>query len=295
MLIYYLSFPVYESWESICMFFLLALAVISLWIPKISKMWGLFYLAALLSGYFGERITLSAVPSIGLLGVACFLKGSWDLSRFSEIFLDLIILVIGIDYCYHIIPGFNNWKMISGYTITPDAYPYSLYLNLDKITLGLFLIAGTLPLCRDRKSWLLVWKHTLLWSALLAVILVPLALITGYVHWDPKFPAIFILWSATNLLFVCMSEEAFYRGFILNRLLYYFENQNAALPLLVSALLFGINHYTGGLPYIILSTLAGLFYGLGFYKTRRIETSILIHFTINSVHFLFFTYPYLIV
>jgi membrane protease YdiL (CAAX protease family) len=45
------------------------------------------------------------------------------------------------------------------------------------------------------------------------------------------------------------------------------------------------------LLYVVLSTVAGLFYGYAFWKTDRIQSSILVHFSVNLVHFLFFSYP----
>jgi membrane protease YdiL (CAAX protease family) len=42
---------------------------------------------------------------------------------------------------------------------------------------------------------------------------------------------------------------------------------------------------------VLLATVAGLFYGAAYLRTRRIEGAILTHFALNAVHFLAFTYP----
>jgi membrane protease YdiL (CAAX protease family) len=55
--------------------------------------------------------------------------------------------------------------------------------------------------------------------------------------------------------------------------------------------LFGLAHIAGGWRYVALATVAGAGYGTVFYRSRRIEASILAHFTLNAVHFLLFTYP----
>jgi membrane protease YdiL (CAAX protease family) len=65
-------------------------------------------------------------------------------------------------------------------------------------------------------------------------------------------------------------------------------------PLAISSLLFGLDHYEGGLTYILLATIAGLFYGHTYWKTTKIETSISVHFSFNLTHFLFFSYPSMI-
>ena len=42
---------------------------------------------------------------------------------------------------------------------------------------------------------------------------------------------------------------------------------------------------------ILFAGTAGLFYGYTYQKTKRIEASMLVHFCLNMVHFLMFTYP----
>jgi membrane protease YdiL (CAAX protease family) len=52
-------------------------------------------------------------------------------------------------------------------------------------------------------------------------------------------------------------------------------------------------HFQGGLVYMALACLAGFFYGFAFLKTNKIQSSILLHFAFNTIHFLLFTYPWL--
>ena len=99
-----------------------------------------------------------------------------------------------------------------------------------------------------------------------------------------------------NLFFVCVAEESFFRGLIQGGL------ANLApsifpwkwLPLVVSSSLFGLNHYEGGLPYILLAAFAGTFYGYIYRKTNKIQSSIFVHFGLNLTHFLLFSYPSMI-
>jgi membrane protease YdiL (CAAX protease family) len=51
-------------------------------------------------------------------------------------------------------------------------------------------------------------------------------------------------------------------------------------------------HHHGGTIYVALSFIAGLFYGYAMMLTKRIEASIIVHFIVNLVHILMFTYPY---
>lgn len=54
-------------------------------------------------------------------------------------------------------------------------------------------------------------------------------------------------------------------------------------------MLFGLVHFGGGIRYVVLATIAGVGYGLAFHRSGRIEMSMLAHFTVNSIRFLFFT------
>ena len=61
--------------------------------------------------------------------------------------------------------------------------------------------------------------------------------------------------------------------------------------LVMAAVVFGLAHYAGGVWSIVLATIAGVGYGWIFWRTNRIEASILTHFLVNTTHILCFTYP----
>jgi membrane protease YdiL (CAAX protease family) len=59
-----------------------------------------------------------------------------------------------------------------------------------------------------------------------------------------------------------------------------------------ASILFGLGHLGGGWKLALLSLIAGLLYGRSYLK-GRIESAILLHFSVNLLHFLLFTYPWL--
>jgi membrane protease YdiL (CAAX protease family) len=61
--------------------------------------------------------------------------------------------------------------------------------------------------------------------------------------------------------------------------------------LIAAAAIFGAAHYAGGLWSVVPATIAGIGYGWVFWRTSRIEASILTHFLVNTAHILGFTYP----
>jgi membrane protease YdiL (CAAX protease family) len=126
--------------------------------------------------------------------------------------------------------------------------------------------------------------------------MLPTALAIHYVRIDTKLPSQTWLWALNNLFFVCVAEESLFRGLIQSRLTKLVSQSSRWkwLPLAISSLLFGLDHYEGGITYILLAAIAGLFYGYTYWKTKKIETSISVHFGFNLTHFLFFSYPSMI-
>ena len=97
-----------------------------------------------------------------------------------------------------------------------------------------------------------------------------------------------------NLFFTCVAEEAFFRPDP--------GTADAASPTAQAAsldvdrdrrlaALFGLAHAGGGVMWMLVATLAGFGYAAVYARTRTIEGAILVHFAVNAVHFLFFTYP----
>jgi len=59
----------------------------------------------------------------------------------------------------------------------------------------------------------------------------------------------------------------------------------------LAALIFGAYHFPWGLANVGLAAVAGLFFGYAYWRTARIEAAILLHFIVNAIHLLLFTYP----
>ncbi|MDP5009557.1 MAG: CPBP family intramembrane metalloprotease, partial [Glaciimonas sp.] len=101
------------------------------------------------------------------------------------------------------------------------------------------------------------------------------------------------LFLIVNLLFTCVAEEVFFRGVLQERLagLLPSSTMAAIIVVLCSAALFGVAHIGGGIIYVSLATLSGIGYAYAYHATKRVEAAILVHFIVNAVHFIGFTYP----
>jgi membrane protease YdiL (CAAX protease family) len=200
-------------------------------------------------------------------------------------------------FALHRIPGFHNAVLASAVRVSRDAPPFTLHANFDTAAAGIVLMGvfcrrigtGTGAGCDWLKMLRRVWPVTL--STLLVVLGIGWAL--GYVRPDLKWTPITGAFLLVNLLFTCVTEEAFFRGFLLERMAQGWSRwrYGKAAAVLVSTLLFGLAHAQGGAALVLLAGVAGLHYAAAYLAARRIEAAILTHFALNALHFLAFTYP----
>ncbi len=278
---------------------LLALSVLALWLggatapPWRRWAWLVLLGAAAVAGLVAGIVRPAGLAWVALLGAALFAFRQSTVPVWGRVAAVLVSIVTGVGLMIHWLPGFNNPRVIYATALSPDAVPYTLFLNFDKTAAGLLLLGWT----QDRISRSADWGRMLreMWPTTLATVVVILALSmqVGYVRFDPKFPAETGLWLGVNLLFTCMAEEAAFRGFVqgqLQRLLPYVPG-GMWLAIILAAGLFGLAHAAGGPTYVGLAAVAGIGYGWIYHRTQRIEASILAHFVLNVLHFFLFTYP----
>ena len=261
-------------------YLMLLVAVVVSWFgsPRVSLIALVVVTLDMLTSGYASPIGVGWILIAGLLLLSVVRLGAWTYFAFGAVALGLML---------HLLPGFNNLKVLDHVHITPDAAPFSMYLNFDKtavavLLFGLFLRSEDLR--RPRWGDLALVAIT---GVVLCLVMMPLALGVDYVGFALKTPD--VVWAVNNLFFVCYAEEAFCRGFVqggLARL-----KLPRGVPLLAGALIFGLLHYTGGPLYVLLATICGLFYGFVYMRTGRISVPILLHFGFNLVHFTFFTYP----
>lgn len=283
------------GWGTILSYTFLYLAVIFLWIPFKMKIpaWSILFTIACFWGLLSGQIEPYAVVSMFVIGYALYYSEKKSAQLQRRVLAGVLVLFLAYGLGAHALPYFHNLKVVSEVYISKDGIPFTLYLNFDKTLVGLFILGFTGPLLSSREEWLLMFRQTIPKMVLFIFILVSLAVLAGEVHFDPKLPECLPIWLLTNLLFVCMAEEAFFRGFVQRNLALLFRNfaQGNLLALTITALLFGFAHYAGGIAYSIWGTIAGFGYGWLYQHTKKIESSIIPHFCLNVIHFLLFTYP----
>lgn len=207
------------------------------------------------------------------------------------IFAIISLMLVGV--LIHKIPGFSNTLVFEKIKIGKARIPYTMYHNFDKVMAALIIYAFSKLLIFEKPFNLKTLRQTFLIFIMCLIVIMPIAILSDYVVFDLKFPGIFLLWAVNNLLFVCFSEEVIFRGGLQKTLMNTLPDRKIfkILSICIAAIIFGLSHYYGGLAYICLATLAGIFYGYAYYKTGKIFCSMLVHFALNTTHFLVFTYP----
>ena len=238
---------------------------------------------ALLTALWLERLG----PVAALVSLAGLLL-AWRTPRLPQPWRGValtLVLLWAMALTLHLVPGFDNLKVLDRVQAGPASVPFTLYLNLDKplIFFGLLL------------AWpaLLGPGGAIRWRPL-ALLILPLAalLITawqlGALKPEVGLPHWWWLFAFNNLLFTCVAEEALFRGFIQQGVA---SRSKPWLGLLVASLLFGAAHLAGGPLLVLLAALAGACYGLAFLLSGRLSVAIAIHFLFNFAHLALFTYP----
>lgn len=281
-------------------FALLCVSIGAVWLPDLRvpggmriPAWHVVFATFLGSGLLFGDLTGLAVVALVLTwaAAAASIRGG---SRVFSLGLATLVCGVALALAVHLVPGFNNPMVASGLRLSANSPPITQYASLDKGAAGLILLAYYCRRARSLDEAARATATGLIVGAGNAVLVVGLIAGLGFVAWDPKLPEFALLWIPINLLLTCVAEEAFFRGILQERLstLIGQSTRWQILPIAISSLLFGLVHAGGGIGLVVAATIAGVGYGLAYAKTRRIESAVLAHFTLNAVHFFGFTYPY---
>ena len=283
------------TWLVVLCYSFLYISIVFLWLPNKLKIpvWGITFAFSCLFALMSNQIEYYAVLLIMVMTYALYYYEKKKGPLIGRRIAGIVVLLLSYGLGAHVTPYFHNLKVLSNVYISSDGIPFTLYLNFDKTLVGLLILGLTHPLLVNRDEWMKMLKDSIPRIVKLISILVFLALLAGEVYFDPKLPECLPIWIITNLLFVCIAEEGFFRGFIQKNLAVMFQSFTWGnwLAIVITSLIFGFAHYAGGIAYSIWGTIAGLGYGWIYQKSNQIEASILAHFSLNAIHFLFFTYP----
>jgi membrane protease YdiL (CAAX protease family) len=137
------------------------------------------------------------------------------------------------------------------------------------------------------------WKRALVLFVMFAAIAIPLGLAIGFIRpvFDPDEVRQLPLMLAAIFFFNALPEEILFRALLQNWIEKGIRNRVAALA--VASTIFGAAHFNNGFPvpnyrYVLMATIAGVFYGLAWRSKRNALTSSLTHTFVNTGWNLFF-------
>jgi membrane protease YdiL (CAAX protease family) len=200
---------------------------------------------------------------------------------------------------FHFTPGFNNILVFDKILLSPSSSTFTMYFNYDKLyTIGaIFVILYQNKVVVQNRGILITLKQIFSDVARIFpftfIFIIGLAYLFKFIAFDLKlqFDTTFYIFALNNLLIVCLMEEVLYR-FILTTEIKERFTQNKTIIILLTSFIFALSHLPN-VPYAILALASGIFYSLAYLRNYRIESSILLHFLINIIHFVFFSYPFL--
>lgn len=276
-------------------FFALAMTILSMWVKRSPWIWGSFLVLAFALGYMAKLVApIALVPVGGLLIVQTLLRG--DIRGLPRFVLFVIAVALSLGLMVRFFPGFTGWPILKDAMISEGAFPFSLYLNFSKPFMGIAVLAVGFPLISNPHEFGRVIKRALPLMIGGILIMIILALFSGLIKFDPKLPKIFWFFLVQNLIFVCIIEEAFWRGFVQRECFRAFGEKGFAANvgcIVVTAFFFAALHWfwVSSIPFLALVFVAGIIYGAVYQYTKAIEASIVTHWLFNVTHFALFTYP----
>lgn len=128
------------------------------------------------------------------------------------------------------------------------------------------------------------WKTGLRELALFAPAVLLLGVVLGFIHPHANTPGAgkaALLWGGI-FVFVALPEELFFRAWVQNLLE---RRVGRTYALVISSVLFGLSHFNKRLSagahfnwvYVLLATIAGIFYGRAWREQRRVPASTITH------------------
>jgi membrane protease YdiL (CAAX protease family) len=276
-------------------FILMAFSVCAVWLKEIKistwsiPLWIVFLSAAMVSGVINHYVEWIGILWIVIFGLLSYSTNYTAQCRWTNYRLVHVLHFILMGK----LPGFHNPDIVTNMQFSAEGVPFTHRLNLDGISVGIILLAVFCNPVRTWNEWALILRKSAPIIAMTLIVMFGVGLWMNYVAVDVKFIPYTLVFLIANFLFTCVMEESFFRGFLqenFSKVLAKWKYA-AAFSIGFAALLFGLAHYQGGLLYVALATLAGLFYGYAKYRVKHIEAAILTHFSVNAVHFIGFTYP----
>ncbi len=137
---------------------------------------------------------------------------------------------------------------------------------------------------RIRRHDVFIGVRELLW---IAILVIPIGLFLGFLHVRARVPEArpAVLTVLVTFFLIAIPEEIFFRGWIQNLLE---RRVGRTAGLCITAVIFGVSHFNKRAThfnwrYVLLATVAGLFYGRAWRSRNRVAASAITHTCVDTV------------
>jgi CAAX protease family protein len=142
------------------------------------------------------------------------------------------------------------------------------------------------------------WKSGLRELLFFAPIVIALGVALGFLHPHANAPRLSMIatWGYIFVL-IAVPEELFFRAWVQNllenRLTHCFGPRGRKAALILASILFGLSHFNKrsthfNWTYVLLATIAGIFYGRAWRENRRVPASTITHASVDAIWSLWF-------
>jgi hypothetical protein len=273
----------------------LVFAFVSFWLVGDRKFPLGFFVLSVLFALISNQIGLLALLPIVIVAISLYYFYQTKPSSWIKFILFSVILITAILLFAHKLPGYNNWLVLPNLKLSENSADFDFWINFDKPIIGFLLLLIAYQPIRKWTDYHKMFSEGF-WIFVVAIItLLTFGMITSYLVFDPKLPdAKFLsLWFIKMLFFTVIVEELFFRFFMQNNIvgLLVKLKYGKIIGLVLTSFLFGLCHLPAGIIFAALAFISGLLYGGIYLRTKRIEAAILLHFTVNFIHLICFSYP----
>lgn len=284
-------------WPVSATFAAVVAAMALLWAPRLAanpragEWWILPFAASLVLAQGAGLVSTVGLAAVFAFVTACRL-GEHVPDGALRGFALAVVLAMSAAFLAHVVPGFENPRVLDQVRLGADSLPYTKYLNLDKAWMGLLLLGLVAPQRTSRRSQAPAWRLGVR-MLVVTVAVIALTVAAGFARWDPKLPAWWPLWLWSMAFLTALPEEALFRHLVQGGLQPWLGGGERGrwIAMIASGTLFGLAHLGGGWTYVGLATAAGIGYAWIYAVSGSIAASIVAHTALNLAHLLFFTYP----
>src|SRR5215813_5738277 len=246
----------------------------------------LLYLAYLLGTGTASLLRIAAMAGFLFLPMLLLASGQGARSATWQDFVTIAAIWTAVKFG----PAHSIWP----YPGERLAYVFSV-IQAVNLALAGFLVLRRVNNVGYNIGWGHGWTLYVVGSlAAFACIAIPLGMQMHFISYAPRFSdwKSFVPLSIGILFFTAWPEEFLFRGLLQNLLSRASNNQSAGL--IIASILFGFSHITNlhfpNWRYVLLASIAGLFYGWTWRKTGSIFAAAVVHASVDILwHFLFRT------